>query len=157
MDCRKKTKEACKASTKCTYATGKKRNYCKKKNTIKSLCRKKNETKCKRVRGCKFASGTKRKFCRKNVTKRRKKIVKGGAPVYPIQDKVDEIKTHLKAIDDLGEAHENMFHEVFERVDNISDDLTSLRTLTEDAIENNTTDIQDISTRLENIENHANA
>jgi len=78
MDCKKKTKESCKTSTKCTYATGKVRSYCKKKNMTKSLCKKKNETKCKRVRGCKFASGTKRKFCRKNVTKRRKKTMKGG-------------------------------------------------------------------------------
>jgi hypothetical protein len=86
MDCKKKTKEACKASRKCTYASGKTKGYCKKKNTTKSLCVKKSKTKCKRVRGCKFASGTKRQFCRKNVTKRRKKIMKGGAPSDPIQE-----------------------------------------------------------------------
>lgn len=96
MDCRKKTKEACKASTKCTYASGKKKSYCKKKNTTKSLCVKKSETKCKRVRGCNFASGTKRKFCRKNVTKRRKKMIKGGAPSYPIQETLNK---HAQVLD----------------------------------------------------------
>ena len=105
MDCTKKTKEACKASTKCTYASGKKKSYCKKKNTTKSLCVKKSETKCKRVRGCKFASGTKRKFCRKNVTKRRKKMMKGGAPIDPIQDQLnrhtDSIHAHTERINRL--------------------------------------------------------
>ena len=96
MDCTKKTKEACKASTKCTYASGKKKSYCKKKNTTKSLCVKKSETKCKRVRGCKFASGTKRQFCRKNVTKRRKKTMKGGAPSDPIQEQLDK---HASVLD----------------------------------------------------------
>lgn len=100
MDCRKKTKEACKASTKCTYASGKKRSYCKKKNTTKSLCRKKNETKCKRVRGCKFASGSKRKFCRKNVTKRRKKTMKGGVGMTNTEVMLDErIKQNTTDID----------------------------------------------------------
>jgi len=97
MDCTKKTKEACKASTKCTYASGKKKSYCKKKNTTKSLCVKKSETKCKRVRGCNFASGTKRKFCRKNVTKRRKKMIKGGVAtdlIKEIEDIKDKQKTH---------------------------------------------------------------
>ena len=89
MDCKKKTKESCKSSTKCTYATGKKRSYCKKKNMTKSLCKKKNETKCKRVRGCKFASGSKRKFCRKNVTKRRKKSVNGGAKMTDTETMLD--------------------------------------------------------------------
>lgn len=97
MDCTKKTKEACKASTKCTYAHG------KKKNTTKSLCVKKSETKCKRVRGCKFASGTKRKFGRKNVTKRHKKMMKGGAPTHPIQDTLDNhakvLNSHTISID----------------------------------------------------------
>lgn len=100
MDCTKKTKEACKASTKCTYASGKKKSYCKKKNTTKSLCVKKSETKCKRVRGCKFASGTKRKFCRKNVTKRRKKMMKGGAPQYLIPKEIkDELDKHAYVLD----------------------------------------------------------
>ena len=90
MDCKKKTKESCKSSTKCTYATGKVRSYCKKKNMTKSLCKKKNETKCKRVRGCKFASGSKRKFCRKNVTKRRKKSVKGGSKMNDTETMLDE-------------------------------------------------------------------
>lgn len=96
MDCTKKTKEACKASTKCTYASGKKKSYCKKKNTTKSLCVKKSETKCKRIRGCKFASGSKRKFCRKNVTKRRKKMMKGGAPSNPIQEQLNK---HAQVLD----------------------------------------------------------
>ena len=56
----------------------------------KSLCKKKNETKCKRVRGCKFASGSKRKFCRKNVTKRRKKSVKGGSKMNDTETMLDE-------------------------------------------------------------------
>lgn len=99
MDCKKKTKESCKTSTKCTYATGKVRSYCKKKNMTKSLCKKKNETKCKRVRGCKFASGTKRKFCRKNVTKRRKKSMKGGV-TRTILDDDEELRNVL---DGFGE------------------------------------------------------
>ena len=103
MDCTKKTKEACKASTKCTYASGKKKSYCKKKNTTKSLCVKKSETKCKRIRGCKFASGSKRKFCRKNVTKRRKKMMKGGAPSNPIQEQLNKharaLNSHTISID----------------------------------------------------------
>jgi len=104
MDCTKKTKEACKASTKCTYASGKKKSYCKKKNTTKSLCVKKSETKCKRVRGCNFASGTKRKFCRKNVTKRRKKMIKGGVEtdlIKEIEDIKDKQETHGRIINGL--------------------------------------------------------
>ena len=113
MDCRKKTKEACKASTKCTYATGKKRNYCKKKNTTKSLCRKKNETKCKRVRGCKFASGTKRQFCRKNVTKRRKKTMKGGVEMNKTEVMLDErIRKNTTDID----SHNDRINENTRRV-----------------------------------------
>ena len=108
MDCTKKTKEACKASTKCTYASGKKKSYCKKKNTTKSLCVKKSETKCKRVRGCKFASGTKRKFCRKNVTKRRKKTTKGGGKITNTEVMLDErIKKNTIDID----SHNNRITE----------------------------------------------
>ena len=114
MDCRKKTKEACKASRKCTYATGKKRSYCKKKNTTKSLCRKKSETKCKRVRGCKFASGTKRQFCRKNVTKRRKKTMKGGVEMTKAEIMLNErIKKNTTDID----SHNDRIAENKRRVD----------------------------------------
>lgn len=113
MDCTKKTKEACKASTKCTYASGKKKSYCKKKNTTKSLCVKKSETKCKRVRGCKFASGTKRQFCRKNVTKRRKKTMKGGAGMTNTEVMLDErIKKNTTDID----SHNNRITENTRRV-----------------------------------------
>ena len=100
MDCKKKTKESCKSSTKCTYATGKVRSYCKKKNMTKSLCKKKNETKCKRVRGCKFASGSKRKFCRKNVTKRRKKSVKGGSKMSDTEKMLNERITQNRSDSD---------------------------------------------------------
>lgn len=112
MDCKKKTKESCKTSTKCTFASGKVRSYCKKKNMTKSLCKKKNETKCKRVRGCKFASGTKRKFCRKNVTKRRKKTMKGGAPDNRIAMAIDRntisIGVHTDRISELEGRVENL-------------------------------------------------
>jgi hypothetical protein len=114
MDCTKKTKEACKASTKCTYASGKKKSYCKKKNTTKSLCVKKSETKCKRVRGCKFASGSKRKFCRKNVTKRRKKMMKGGVGMTNTEVMLDErIKKNTTDID----SHNDRIAENKRRVD----------------------------------------
>ena len=119
MDCKKKTKEACKASTKCTYASGKKKSYCKKKNTTKSLCVKKSETKCKRVRGCKFASGTKRQFCRKNVTKRRKKTMKGGAPSVPIQEQLNK---HVRVIDSHTirlDVHSERINELESRISNI--------------------------------------
>tara|TARA_B100000941_G_scaffold263851_1_gene217464 strand:- start:103 stop:519 length:417 start_codon:yes stop_codon:yes gene_type:complete len=114
MDCRKKSKEACKASRKCTYASGKKKSYCKKKNTTKSLCRKKSETKCKRVRGCKFASGTKRQFCRKNVTKRRKKTMKGGVEMTKTELMLNErIKKNTTDID----SHNERIDENKRRVD----------------------------------------
>jgi len=116
MDCKKKTKEAGKASRKCTYASGKTKGYCKKKNMTKSLCVKKSKTKCKRVRGCKFASGTKRKFCRKNVTKRRKKIMKGGAPSDPIQETLNKhaqvLDSHTISID----VHSDRINELENRI-----------------------------------------
>lgn len=121
MDCKKKTKESCKTSTKCTYATGKVRSYCKKKNMTKSLCKKKNETKCKRVRGCKFASGTKRKFCRKNVTKRRKKTMKGGAPSNPIQEQLNKhaqvLDSHTISID----VHSDRINGLEDRINGLAD------------------------------------
>lgn len=137
MDCRKKTKEACKASRKCTYATGKKKSYCKKKNTTKSLCVKKSETKCKRVRGCKFASGTKRQFCRKNVTKRRKKTMKGGVEMNKTEAMLDErirknttvIDSHNDRINEntrrVGVSLQNNIAAV-ERIDNLQEQMGNL-------------------------------
>ena len=127
MDCKKKTKEACKASRKCTYASGKTKGYCKKKNMTKSLCVKKSKTKCKRVRGCKFASGTKRKFCRKNVTKRRKKIMKGGAEMTKtevmlnerIEKNTTDIDTHEKSITENRRRVDLSYQNIHAAVDRI--------------------------------------
>lgn len=130
MDCRKKTKEACKASRKCTYTTGKKKSYCKKKNTTKSLCVKKSETKCKRVRGCKFASGTKRQFCRKNVTKRRKKTMKGGVettnPEVTLDERIAENTRKIGISLDYIRAVSNMVEDVKVRVDNLEGRMDEL-------------------------------
>tara|TARA_B100001121_G_scaffold271799_1_gene257939 strand:- start:23 stop:355 length:333 start_codon:yes stop_codon:yes gene_type:complete len=80
MNCRGKGPAVCRSLVGCKYASGKKRNYCRKSNRgkakPKSKCNRKGPAVCRSLSGCKYVSGKKRNYCR--AVKSKKNNMNGG-------------------------------------------------------------------------------
>ena len=73
MNCRGKGPAVCRSLKGCRYASGKKRNYCRKstrgKAKPKSKCSRKGPAVCRSLEGCVYVSGKKRNYCKKSRKK----------------------------------------------------------------------------------------
>ena len=81
MNCRGKGPAVCRSLPGCKYASGKKRNFCRKSNRGKakprSKCSRKGPAVCRSLAGCKYVSGKKRNYCR-SVRKSKRNNMNGG-------------------------------------------------------------------------------
>ena len=84
MSCRGKGPAVCRSLPGCKYASGKKRNFCRKssrgKAKPKGKCSGKGPAVCRSLSGCKYVSGKKRNYCR-SVKKSRMNVGSGLTPV----------------------------------------------------------------------------
>ena len=82
MSCRGKGPAVCRSLPGCKYASGKKRNFCRKssrgKAKPKSKCSRKGPAVCRSLQGCKYVSGKKRNYCRTVRKSKKNNKMNGG-------------------------------------------------------------------------------